>query len=155
MDAAHNYVLGFDDPAAGDVATVGGKNASLSNMVRTLRAAGLAVPDGFATTAAAFREYVVANNIESGLRAQVAEFKAGRTPLHEAGSAIRRLFLEGEFSPGMEDAVRQVRFRDGRPQAKFLNPRRTPELSSRACDWKTFRVGPNRFMGMESGCGGW
>jgi len=111
MAEAAIYVLGFEDAAAGDVAIVGGKNASLSNMVRTLRAAGLAVPDGFATTAAGFRAYIVANNIATGLQAQLAAFKAGRTPLHEAGAAIRRLFLEGEFPPEIAEAIRQA-YRD-------------------------------------------
>ncbi|WP_447953993.1 phosphoenolpyruvate synthase [Sphingopyxis chilensis] len=108
MTEAVIHVLGFENAAAGDVAIVGGKNASLSNMVRTLRAAGLAVPDGFATTAAAFRAYVVANDIATGLQALLAAFKAGRTPLHEAGAAIRRLFLEGEFPPEIAEAIRQA-----------------------------------------------
>lgn len=101
-------VLGFEDAAAGDVAVVGGKNASLSNMVRNLRAAGLAVPDGFATTADAFREYVAANDIEPELKARLAAFKAGRIALHEAGSAIRDLFLKGEFPEETAKAIRQA-----------------------------------------------
>jgi len=108
MNAEPVYILGFDDPAAGDVATVGGKNASLSNMVRTMRSAGLAVPDGFATTAQAFRDYIAANGVEPSLRAQIAAFQAGQAPLHEAGEAIRRLFLEGEFPPAMAEAIRDA-----------------------------------------------
>ena len=108
MAEAAIHVLGFEDAAAGDIAVVGGKNASLSNMVRTLRGAGLAVPDGFATTAAAFRAYVTANNIEPGLRAQLDAFKTGQLPLHEAGAAIRRIFLEGEFPPQIAEAIRQA-----------------------------------------------
>ncbi|MCF8706928.1 phosphoenolpyruvate synthase [Rhizorhapis sp. SPR117] len=108
MNAEPIYILGFDDPAAGDVATVGGKNASLSNMVRTMRRAGLAVPDGFATTAQAFRDYIAANGVEPSLRAQIAAFQAGQAPLHEAGEAIRRLFLEAEFPPVMAEAIRDA-----------------------------------------------
>ncbi|CCA93162.1 MULTISPECIES: phosphoenolpyruvate synthase [Novosphingobium] len=108
MNAEPVYILGFDDPAAGDVATVGGKNASLSNMVRTMRSAGLAVPDGFATTACAFRDYIDANGIESSLRAQIAAFQAGRAPLHQTGETIRRLFLEGEFPTAMAEAIREA-----------------------------------------------
>ena len=108
MNAEPVYILGFDDPAAGDVATVGGKNASLSNMVRTMRSAGLAVPDGFATTAHAFRDYIDANGIESSLRAQIAAFQSGRSPLHETGETIRRLFLEGEFPTAMAEAIREA-----------------------------------------------
>jgi len=102
------YVLGFEAPAAGDVALVGGKNASLSTMVRTLRGAGLAVPDGFATTAAAYRDYIVHNAIAPRLRASLDAFAAGRATLQQTGAEIRTLFLDGEFPPDMADAIRRA-----------------------------------------------
>ena len=49
-------VAWFDTLTIADVALVGGKNASLGEMVRELKAKGVAVPDGFATTAGAYRE---------------------------------------------------------------------------------------------------
>ena len=73
-------------------------------MVRTLKDAG--VPDGFATTAAAYRDYVAANGIEARLRAQLDALKGGRASLHEAGAAIRRLFLDGEFPEAIAEAIR-------------------------------------------------
>ncbi|MCW3837316.1 phosphoenolpyruvate synthase [Sphingomonas canadensis] len=105
------YVLGFEATEAGEVALVGGKNASLSIMVRTLRGAGLAVPDGFATTAAAYRVYIEHNAIKPRLRASLAAFSAGKATLQEAGAEIRGLFLDGEFPPDMADAILEA-YRD-------------------------------------------
>ena len=48
------YVRWFDELERGDVATVGGKNASLGEMIRNLHAEGVRVPGGFATTADAY-----------------------------------------------------------------------------------------------------
>ena len=52
------YIAWFDALGSGDVARVGSKNASLGEMVRAVKSEGMRVPDGFATTAAAYREFV-------------------------------------------------------------------------------------------------
>ncbi|MBY0512001.1 MAG: phosphoenolpyruvate synthase [Rhodospirillaceae bacterium] len=103
-----HYVAWFEDLRRGDVAKVGGKNASLGEMVRTLKTKGVRVPDGFATTAAAFREFVSANKLEERLRQQVAAFKGGQIPLHDVGTAIRRLFLDGTFPPEIANQIRDA-----------------------------------------------
>ena len=105
---AQSYTAWFEDLGSGDVARVGGKNASLGELVRTLKDEGVRVPDGFATTAAAYREYVAANDIESGLRARLDSLKSGQASLHETGVAIRRAFLEGEFPPAIATAIREA-----------------------------------------------
>src|SRR3546814_7299406 len=58
-------VIWFDQIGIGDVAAVGGKNASLGEMIVALSSAGVRVPSGFATTAAAYREFVSANGLRS------------------------------------------------------------------------------------------
>ncbi|EHJ59960.1 phosphoenolpyruvate synthase [Novosphingobium pentaromativorans] len=98
----------FETLNVGDVPRVGGKNASLGEMVRTLKDKGVRVPGGFATTAAAFREYVAANNIEPELRARVEALKNEQTSLHEAGETIRRLFLDGEFPEAIAEEIRDA-----------------------------------------------
>ena len=50
------HVKWFEDTGIGDIASVGGKNASLGELSRSLQSAGVRVPDGFATTAGAYRE---------------------------------------------------------------------------------------------------
>src|SRR5688572_28537828 len=92
-------ILWFDTVGSADVKRVGGKNASLGEMIVALKSKGVRVPDGFATTAAAYRDYVSANEIEPKLRAKLETYAAGRASLQESGAEIRRMFLAGEF-PG-------------------------------------------------------
>lgn len=58
-----NYVVWFENLGKGDVDTVGGKNASLGEMISNLSAAGVSVPGGFATTAEAFRDFLDSNGL--------------------------------------------------------------------------------------------
>ena len=110
----------FESLNVGDVPIVGGKNASLGEMVRTLEEKGVRVPGGFATTAAAFREYVAANEIEPELRASIAALKSENASLHETGETIRRLFLDGEFPEAIateiRDAYRELSRRSGQDE---------------------------------------
>lgn len=110
----------FESLNVGDVPIVGGKNASLGEMVRTLEEKGVRVPGGFATTAAAFREYVAANQIEPELRASIAALQSENASLHETGETIRRLFLDGEFPEAIaaeiRDAYRELSRRSGQDE---------------------------------------
>ena len=63
MNAMGPLVCNFDSLRRDDVARVGGKNASLGEMISALTAEGIAVPPGFATTADAYWAYVDANQI--------------------------------------------------------------------------------------------
>ncbi|MBT2188341.1 phosphoenolpyruvate synthase [Sphingobium nicotianae] len=100
-----NWVIWFDKIGIGDVASVGGKNASLGEMVRTLSAQGVRVPAGFAATADAYRVFVAANGIEASMRAHLASYERGEATLQQVGQAIRTLFLEGEIPPAVADAL--------------------------------------------------
>ena len=71
-----NSILWFDTIGIGDVTSVGGKNTSLGEMVRTLSARVVRVPDGFATNAEAYRSFVAAHGIEAAIRAQLAAYQA-------------------------------------------------------------------------------
>ncbi len=105
---------GGDDPplvwleavGAADVPRVGGKNASLGEMIGALGAAGVRVPPGFATTARAYHDYVTANGIGPAMRAALAAHQAGSANLQKTGEAIRQLFLEGEFPAETAQAIR-------------------------------------------------
>jgi pyruvate,water dikinase len=101
-----DLVIWFEDLGVADVPRVGGKNASLGEMIRALTKAGVQVPAGFATTATAYQAYIAANGIEGALRARLAAFHAGTAGLQESGEAIRRLFLDGEMPPALAEAVR-------------------------------------------------
>lgn len=99
------HVLWFEQLARGDVALVGGKNASLGEMVQQLGRKGIQVPPGFATTAQAFRSYLAANNLNGRIADTLARLDAGRIALPEAGLSIRQAIIAGEFPPAIRDEI--------------------------------------------------
>lgn len=101
-------ILWFEDVGVADVPAVGGKNASLGEMVRELSARGVRVPPGFATTAPAFRDFIAANALAEPLRDRLADFHAGRADLAATGAAIRRLILEAAFPDATAEAIRRA-----------------------------------------------
>lgn len=104
MDQRH--VVWFEDIGMGDVPLVGGKNASLGEMVRALESKGVRVPSGFATTAAAYRSFVDANGIAPTARTQLERFHAGQASLRETGDALRELFLGSQFPEDIAESIR-------------------------------------------------
>ncbi|QDI74519.1 phosphoenolpyruvate synthase [Leisingera aquaemixtae] len=98
-------VISFDQVNRADTGLVGGKNASLGEMIQALGAKGIRVPPGFATTAAAYRGYLSANKLEARIRQQLGALAAGRTDLPRAGKAIRALILTGDWPARTAQAI--------------------------------------------------
>jgi pyruvate,water dikinase len=105
-----------------DVATVGGKNASLGELISQLAASGVRVPGGFATTAQAFQDFLAHN----GLAAKIEQALAGANvdeveSLARAGAAIRKMVEEGKLPPELESQVRAAyeKVSAGAPNASF------------------------------------
>ena len=90
---AQPEVLWFEDITIADVPSVGGKNASLGEMVRELGKSGVRVPAGFATTADAYRSFLAANGIEPAMREHIGRYHANEASLQDTGSAIRELIF--------------------------------------------------------------
>jgi pyruvate,water dikinase len=91
-----------------DVGRVGGKNASLGEMIRALDVVdGLHVPPGFATTSDAYWEYVDHNGLRPVIADALKEMKSGTASLSVTGLRIRRAFLRGTWPPRMAEALRQ------------------------------------------------
>ena len=63
------YVIKLEELGMNDVETVGGKNASLGEMISNLSSAGLAVPGGFATTAAAYHDFLRTDDLDKRIYA--------------------------------------------------------------------------------------
>jgi pyruvate,water dikinase len=105
MDKSIRRIVWFEELKRGDVATVGGKNASLGEMVGALAPQGIRVPPGFATTADAFREYLEANELDEAIAARLARLDAGKASLSDAGGEIRKAILDGEFPGQMRQAL--------------------------------------------------
>jgi len=96
----------FETLGVDDVPIVGGKNASLGEMYCALKDEGIAVPDGFATTAAAYWHFIQANDLADEMSRYVDMLRTGEKPLSWVGRAIRRLFLGSEFPVDLADTIR-------------------------------------------------
>jgi pyruvate,water dikinase len=105
MPAEFQAVVGFEELGRGDVARVGGKNASLGEMIRHLTPRGVRVPGGFATTADAYRRYIDTNGLEGRITAALADLAAGRLTLAEAGPSIRRDIEHGEWPADIAERI--------------------------------------------------
>ena len=104
-----SYVVLFEQLRMTDVDSVGGKNASLGEMISQLSGAGVRVPGGFATTADAFRDFLQA----SGLDKRIAERLTTLNPedvreLANAGAQIRQWIVEAPFSAEFEAQIRDA-----------------------------------------------
>ncbi len=94
----NEHVLWFDKIGLKDIAKVGGKNASLGEMIGNLTSRGIKVPEGFAITTAAFREFVHSANLEHIVREQLKGVEPDNpADVAERGAKIRKAFLEAEF----------------------------------------------------------
>ncbi|MCB9703958.1 MAG: phosphoenolpyruvate synthase [Myxococcales bacterium] len=95
----------FDDLRADDVPRVGGKNASLGEMVSQLATAGIPVPPGFATTAAAYWATIDGSELRATLAAELDAFHANTRSLAEVGAAIRRAIREAPLPDALRAAI--------------------------------------------------
>jgi pyruvate,water dikinase len=115
-------VIWLEQLGRSDVARVGGKNASLGEMVRHLDQKGVRVPPGFATTAEAYWRYVEANGLKRTIADSLAALEAGHTPLAEVGATIRRAFMRGawptEIAEAIQAAYRELCRRAGKSDAE-------------------------------------
>jgi len=100
------YVRWFEDLGSNDVDIAGGKNASLGEMIQTLKTKGIQVPSGFATTADAYWKYLKENDLSERIEAQVEDLKAGKKSLDDVGSAIRSLFETAQFPEEIAELIR-------------------------------------------------
>ncbi|MYM56256.1 phosphoenolpyruvate synthase [Thalassovita mangrovi] len=101
-------VIFFENLRRDDVPIVGGKNASLGEMVQGLGAKGIRVPPGFATTANAFRRYIKANGLDTLITDTMRAYGEGRMPLHKAGETVRAAIVAGSWPTETEAALRQA-----------------------------------------------
>jgi pyruvate,water dikinase len=103
------YVLWYQELGMGDVNKVGGKNASLGEMISNLASAGVQVPGGFATTSHAFNEFLE----QSGVNQKIFDILATLdvddvTELAKVGAQIRQWVIDTPFQPALEVAIREA-----------------------------------------------
>jgi pyruvate,water dikinase len=103
------YILWFDQLGMADVERVGGKNASLGEMISNLSGVGVTVPGGFATTAHAYREFLSHEGLNDRINATLARLDVDDVKaLAEAGKAIRQWIIDTPLPPAFEDALRDA-----------------------------------------------
>lgn len=103
------YVVWLDALRMSDVARVGGKNASLGEMISQLAHLGVRVPGGFVTTAAAYRDFLAQSGLDKRIRAVLDDLAV--TDVHalaEAGSRIRQWIVDTPLPPRLESEVRDA-----------------------------------------------
>ncbi|MFE1359858.1 phosphoenolpyruvate synthase [Streptomyces harbinensis] len=98
----------FEDLSAGDVPVVGGKNASLGELTRNLAHHGIRVPAGFATTAAAYREFLSVDGLGQRIGERLEALREGTDTTAEAGQAVREMILGARFPAALEEAIRNA-----------------------------------------------
>ena len=106
--AVKKFILEFSEVSSRDTDRVGGKNAALGEMIRALKKKDVRVPDGFATTAEAFRLFVRENKIDKKMRTKIERLKKNSKSLAAAGKTLRALFLKGKFPAQVEEQIRQA-----------------------------------------------
>lgn len=100
------FILWFNEVGIYDVPLVGGKNASLGEMIRQLQSKGIRVPHGFAITAHAYRYFIKAGGLEDKLKAVFAHLDANDlTSLQQCGKRARSLLWHTYFPKELEDAI--------------------------------------------------
>jgi pyruvate, water dikinase len=101
------WVRWFDDIGMSDVATVGGKNASLGEMRKALTPLGIRTPGGFATTADAYRAFLHASNLESVIRESLGAVDIGDiNALQAAGARVRAAILAAALPDALVHDIR-------------------------------------------------
>ena len=100
-------VVPFERLRKDDVDAVGGKNASLGEMISQLAGAGIRVPGGFATTASAFREFLAQGDLAGRIARRLAPLDVEDVKsLAAAGAEIRRWVVEAPLPPALEAEIR-------------------------------------------------
>jgi pyruvate,water dikinase len=95
-------VIKLDELGMNDVETVGGKNASLGEMISNLHNLGVSVPGGFATTASAYRDFVRADGLDQRINTTLEKLDVDDIDaLKTAGEKIRRWILEAPLPPAL------------------------------------------------------
>ena len=98
-------IIGLEGITLADIPLVGGKTASLGEMVSKMSGMGIPVPGGFALTAQAYRQFIEQNELADQIRHQIELFHHGETSLAETGGNIRAWILAGDFPEGMREEI--------------------------------------------------
>ncbi|WP_296059892.1 phosphoenolpyruvate synthase [uncultured Amphritea sp.] len=104
-----DYIVRLDQVGMDDIEQVGGKNASLGEMISELSGAGVKVPGGFATTASAFRDFLKYNKLDQKISETLAQLDPEDVnALAATGSQVRQWILETPFPAALDKAIEKA-----------------------------------------------
>ncbi|MBR9866503.1 MAG: phosphoenolpyruvate synthase [Oceanospirillales bacterium] len=104
-----DYIVRLDQVGMDDIEQVGGKNASLGEMISELSGAGVKVPGGFATTASAFRDFLKHNKLDQKINETLAQLDPEDVnALAATGSQVRQWILETPFPAALDKAIEKA-----------------------------------------------
>jgi len=102
------YVIPFQSLGMADIEQVGGKNASLGEMISNLSASGVCVPGGFATTADAYRDFLKENGLDQRIKQTLDALDIEDvSALAKTGAEIRRWISAASLQPRLEQEIRE------------------------------------------------
>src|SRR5450830_40182 len=102
------HVIPFENLRNIDVPSVGGKNASLGEMISQLSAKGVRVPTGFATTADAYREFLAVNGLDVKINAELDKLNVDDTQaLAICGKQVREWIMAAPFPAALDKAIKE------------------------------------------------
>lgn len=105
----NEYVIFFQELSRQDIDKVGGKNASLGEMISNLSGKGVSVPGGFATTAQAYREFLEQNGLSKKINDTLNKLDINDVlALAETGKQIREWVCQAPLQPALESAIREA-----------------------------------------------
>jgi pyruvate,water dikinase len=102
----NDYIIAFEKLGMGDVETVGGKNASIGEMISNLVKLGVHVPGGFATTSRAYRDFLAQGELAERIRAELDGLDIDDVErLSASGARIRGWILDTPFHPRLQEEI--------------------------------------------------
>ena len=108
MKAHNDLIRWFEDLSSQDVPLVGGKNASLGEMIGRLSSKGIRVSEGFAVTSSAYWRFLEANDLKESLKRELKKIKRDEKTLSQVGKTVRQFFLKGEIPEEIKKALRET-----------------------------------------------
>lgn len=109
MTVVTEYTIDLAKLGMDSLPSVGGKNASLGEMIRHLAQAGVKVPGGFATTADSFRSFLATNGLDKRIYQQLQSLDIDNvSQLTQCGRDIRQAIVDTPFTPAFEHAIKKA-----------------------------------------------
>ena len=102
----NKFILGLHEAGIGDIERVGGKNASLGEMIRHLSKLGIRIPGGFIITVEAYQGFIAYNELEKKINSLVTEIDYNSMEsLRRAGLQIRNMIRNGKLSFKLKETL--------------------------------------------------